>query len=71
MLLSEGYRVEFADCDTRVVRGGNQSLPDAQSEAGTYLQERIARAGYETPARLARLRLALMRITSQDFRGDF
>ena len=70
MPLDNSYRVILADCDTRVVPGGNHSLSNAQSEASAYLKARIAHAGHETPAKLARLRLALMRITSHDFKGD-
>ena len=65
-----GYKVVFADCDIRVLRGGDSNLSEACAEACAYLRARIDGAGFDTPARLARLRLALMRISSADFDGD-
>ena len=65
-----GFRVVYADCDTRVVTGGEQSFDDARHAALTYLKARIDKAGVSTPARLARLRLAWMRIASDEFVGD-
>ena len=67
---ARGFHVIYADCDTRVVTGGEQSLDDARHAALTYLKARIDNAGISTPARLARLRLAWMRIASDEFAGD-
>ena len=73
--MSEGavrtrYRAILADCDTRVVSGGERCFAAARAEALGYLRARIDRAGIATPARLARLRLAWMRISDPGFRGD-
>ena len=61
---ASGYIAVLSDCDTRIERGGEHDYTSARDAALQYLRERIAGAGPSTPARLARLRLAYLRITS-------
>jgi hypothetical protein len=64
------FRAELSDCDTRVRRGGSEEFERARAAAIEYLEQRLAGAGTANPARLARLRLALLRLSSPAYRGD-
>ena len=61
-----GWHAVLVDVDTRLERGGPQSLNEARAEALAYLAARLDGLGpHDPPTRCAGLRLAFRRIEQQ------
>tara|TARA_B100000676_G_C18068513_1_gene842697 strand:- start:2027 stop:2284 length:258 start_codon:yes stop_codon:yes gene_type:complete len=56
------FDVVLSDCDTRVIAGDRFPHQQAYTIALSYLEDRLARIGADTPARL---RLAYLRLSDE------